>query len=167
LTCEIPIFTVIVTLPKKDFHRHEVSTVGANRVNVWVQKFSDRPNLVLQWFDPDTGRRKSTNAATAETQDAERLRGDLEYELNHSKYQEASRIDWEQFRQLFEAEHLPGLREKTRLKYTTVLDVFEQIVNPKKLRSINERTLSAIETGMRERKRPGGKVGLAPMTMRT
>jgi integrase len=136
------------------------------RVNVWVQRFSDRPALVLQWFDPDTGRRKSKSAGTASEDEAEQQRSDLEYELNHGKFQEASRIDWDRFRQLFETEYLPGLREKTRIKYATVLDVFEQIVSPKKLRSITERTLSAFVTGMRERKRPGGRVGLAPMTMR-
>jgi hypothetical protein len=28
------------------------------RITVWVQKFPDRPHLVLQGRDPETGRRK-------------------------------------------------------------------------------------------------------------
>src|SRR5437870_4261194 len=140
--------------------------MAANRVRVWVQRFADRDGLVLQWFDPDTGKRKSKSTGTSDPADAEARRSDLEYELNHGKYQESSQLDWEQFRQLFENEHLPGLREKTRLKYTTVLDVFEQIINPKKLRSVNERVISAFVTGMRARKRPRDRVGLAPMTIR-
>ena len=30
-----------------------------NRVTVWVQRFADRPNLMLQWVDPETGQRKT------------------------------------------------------------------------------------------------------------
>ena len=107
----------------------------ARRVNVWVQRFPDRPNLVLQWFDPDTGRRKSQSAETGDPEVAAKQRADLEYELNHGKYQEPSRLDWTGFRRLFEEEYLPGLRERTREKYTTVLDVFEALVRPAKLRA--------------------------------
>jgi hypothetical protein len=27
------------------------------RVMVWVQRFKDRKHLMLQWLDPDTGKR--------------------------------------------------------------------------------------------------------------
>lgn len=140
--------------------------MSEQRVNVWVQRFSDRPTLVLQWFDPDTGARKSKSAKTTDEGEAQKARADLEYELNHGKYQEPSRMDWERFRQLFEEEYLAGQRPRTREKYQTVLDVFEQVVNPAKLRGITERTLSLFVKGMRERKKNGGKVGLAQMTMR-
>src|SRR5262245_52011516 len=65
------------------------------RVTVWVQRFNDRAHLVLQWTDPDTGRRKSKSAGTADEGEAERKRADLEYELNHGRYVEASRMNWE------------------------------------------------------------------------
>jgi integrase len=140
---------------------------NSKRVVVWVQHFADRPYLVLQWHDPDTGKRKSESAKTCNPLEAERRRADLEYRLNHGLHQEPSKLDWEHFRQLFETEYLAGLRERTREKYTTVLDVFEQIVGPDKLRGINERTISRFVTGMRERTQPRTKrVGLAPMTMR-
>lgn len=62
-------------------------------------------------------------------------------------------------------EYLAGLRERTREKYTCVLDVFEQVVNPAKLRAVSERTLSLFVKGMRERKQPRkkSKIGLAPI----
>jgi integrase len=47
-----------------------------------------------------------------------------------------------------------------------VLDVFEDVVHPDRLRSVTERTVSGFARGLRERKRPNGKVGLAPMTIR-
>ena len=34
------------------------------RVTVWVQRFKDRQHLMLQWIDPDTGKRKSRSAGT-------------------------------------------------------------------------------------------------------
>src|SRR5262249_37639413 len=72
------------------------------------------------------------------------------------------------FREMFEAEYLTGLRPRTREKYDCVLTVFEQIVNPAKLRSVNERTLSLFVKGMRERELATHKtkIGLAPMTMK-
>src|SRR4051794_39315976 len=113
------------------------------RVNVWVQSFKDRPNLMLQWLDPETGRRRSKSAGTSDPDAAETARADLEYELNHGTYQEPSKLDWERFREMFEKEYLAGKRERTREKYGTVFDVFEDIVGTKKLReTATERTLS-------------------------
>jgi integrase len=66
---------------------------------------------------------------------------------------------------MFETEYAANLRATSREKYAAVLDVFEQIVNPAKLRTVNERMLSLFAKGMRERKQPNGKIGLAPMTM--
>src|SRR5215831_716460 len=135
------------------------------RITVYVLKPNDRPTLQLQWVDPATGDRKSKSAKTADPDQADKARADLEYELNNGLYQEASNIDWERFRSLFEREYIAGQRPRSREKYTCVLDVFEQIINPAKLRGISERTVSLFLKGMRERKRPSGKIGLAPMTM--
>jgi hypothetical protein len=79
---------------------------------------------------------------------------------------EASKLDWERFRELFEAEYLPGLRERSREKYATVLDVFEQIISPTKLRAVTDRTISLFVKGMCERRQRKGKVGLEPITIR-
>jgi hypothetical protein len=39
--------------------------MAEKRINVWVQRFPDRRNLVLQWIDPETGRRRSKSGHTA------------------------------------------------------------------------------------------------------
>jgi integrase len=117
--------------------------------------------------DPHTGCRKTKSAETTDPEQAEDKRRDLEYELCHGKYQEASKLDWDRFRELFEAEYLPGLRPRSQEKYGTVLDVFEQIIDPTKLRAITERTVSLFVKGMRQREQPNNrKVGLAPMTIK-
>ncbi len=136
-----------------------------DRVNVWVQAFKGRDALMLQWFDPDTGQRKSRSAKTADPDEAETKRADLEYELNHDVYREPNRRSWEEGRKLFEAEHLPGIRERSREKYGTVMDKFEKHCRPGRLRDVTERTLSAFVRGMREESMPGGKVGMAAQSI--
>src|SRR6478672_5709759 len=110
------------------------------RVTVWVQNFPDRRYLMLQWVDPDTGARKSKSARTDDPNEAETARADLEYELNHGQYQEASRMTWERFRELFEEEYVTARRPDTQKVYSNVLNLFEKHSNPKTLRAINERT---------------------------
>jgi hypothetical protein len=127
------------------------------RVTVWVQHFKDRVSLVLQWIDPDTGRRKSKSAGTAEPKEAEKARADLEYELNHGRYQEASRLTWERFRELFEDEYVAAKRPCTQANYSAMLNAFETICHPARLRSISERTISQFAAGMREQECRGRK----------
>ncbi len=134
------------------------------RIVVWVQRFTDRTNLMLLWNDPG-GRRRSKSAGTADPAEAERKRADLEYELNHGKHLGASRMTWGRFRELFEEEYLPNLRPRSRDKYREMLSIFEETARPGLLRSVNERTLAAFLTGMRQRK-VRGRVGLAPYTMK-
>jgi integrase len=139
---------------------------SGSRVAVWVQRFPDRPHLVLQWHDPDTGRRRSRTAGTADPRVAEALRADLEYELNHGKHLEASRMSWDRFRELFEQEYVSGTRYNTRENYRITLDLFEQLCQPKRLRSISERSVSAFVAALRQLPVKGGRVGNRPSTIR-
>ena len=54
----------------------------AERVHVWVQRFKDRPTLMLQWIDPETGTRKSKSGKTSPT--AQCKDGSTSYAENHS-----------------------------------------------------------------------------------
>jgi integrase len=125
----------------------------------------DRPHLMLQWHDPVTGQRKSRSARTCNPLEAEKARADLEYELNHGLYLEPSRMTWERFRELFEAEYLAGRRAGTREKYRQVFDRFERLASPQTLRGVNERTLSAFAAAMRKEKQLG-RGGYAPNSVR-
>jgi hypothetical protein len=124
-------------------------TDRAERIKVWVQHFKDRPFLVLQWIDPNTGKRKSKSTETADPGQAEEARGDLESDLNNGHYQAASRMTWERFRKAFEEEYVAPLRAGTRKVYANVLNQFERICSLKSLRSISERTVSAFAAGLR------------------
>src|SRR5262245_34038232 len=105
---------------------------------------------MLQWNDPETGKRRSKSAQTADEVEVERKRADKEYELNHGLHKEPSRMTWERFRELFETEHLPGRRETTRLVYDNVFNLFERVCSPTSLRSITPRTISAFVAGLRK-----------------
>ncbi len=126
------------------------------RIRVWVQQFKDRDSLMLQWHDPETGKRKTRSADTDDKEKAEKARADLEYELNHGLYKEASRMTWEDFRKKFEEEYFPNRREETRKVYRNVFNLFEKICNPRSLRSINVRTVTAFEKGLRQQPGRGG-----------
>jgi integrase len=132
----------------------EVS-MAEKRITVWVQRFNDRPYPMLQWLDPETGRRKSKSAGTADEQAVEDARADLEYELTHGKYQEASRMTWERFREVFEEEYVATLRPHTQENYRVTLDLFETHCKPSQLRAVSERTVSAFASAMRQKKARG------------
>jgi integrase len=132
--------------------------MGETRINVWVQKFQDRPSLVLQWIDPDTGQRKSKSAGTADPEQADKARADLEYELNHGIAHEPSKTAWDKFRELYEDEKLASNREGTRKKAGYVFDSFEKLARPRTLGQLTERTLSRYATQLR-------KVGFKPATI--
>jgi integrase len=140
--------------------------MAEDRIRVWVQSFKDRPHPMLQWIDPDTGKRRSMSIRSKDAKEIEQKRADKEYELNNGLHVDKSKMAWARFRELFEAEYLPGLRERSQEKYGTVLDVLEEEGLPKSIGEINERTISKIVSNLRCRKVNKSKVGLEPVTIR-
>jgi integrase len=140
--------------------------MSETRVKVWVQRRKDRRLLRLEWIDPETDLRKSKSAETADLDKAEEARADLEADLNHGRYAEASRMTWERFRELFEAEYLSNLRQGTRERYADVFDLFEELCKPKNLRGVTERTVSTFTAAMRTRP-TRGRPGMMASTIKS
>jgi integrase len=139
--------------------------MSEKRIRVWVQAFQDREHLVLQWHDPDTGKRKSRSARTSDPEKAEAARVDLESDLNNGRYAEASRMTWERFRELFEDQYVAALREETGKVYANVFNLFGRLCNPGPLRSVTERKVSAFAAALR--KEPGNGGGtMQPSTIK-
>ncbi len=138
------------------------------RIVVRVVPFPDRPALQLQWVDATTGQRKTRSAKTADPEAAELARADLEYELNHDLARSGSRTSWERFREAFEAEYLPDLREGTRRIYGRLFDHFEDICRPSGLDGITARTVSQFLAGLRQvpGRGPNGRAGMQTATLR-
>jgi integrase len=140
--------------------------MSEKRIKVWVQAFKDRKHPMLQWLDPETGRRKSQPAETADPELAEQKRADLESDLNNGRYKEASRMSWERFRELFEAEYVAALRPNTRRNYGAALDLFERLTHPGQIRTITERTASGFAASMRTVEVPGRGKGMQPSSIK-
>jgi hypothetical protein len=138
--------------------------MSEKHVSVWVQKFRDRPFLVLQWHDPITNKRRSKSAGTADEEAAERARADLEYELNHGLFQEASSMSWDRFRAAVEEEYAAARRPATRRNFAKSFDVFEDICRPNRLRAVTGRSVSAFAASMLKRPTRGGRDGMQPST---
>ena len=117
-------------------------------IRVWACDFRSRDTYQLQWRDPVTRktRQKTTQVLTTglkrDLKEAQRLAAQLEVELRNNHSKEPTKISWEDFRQRYEEEHLPGLAKRTTDKTSSVLDRFEKEMNPGRLSSIDERTLS-------------------------
>jgi integrase len=139
---------------------------STRRIVVWAQHFADREYLMLQWHDPLTGQRKSKSSGTNNPLEAEKRRADLEYELNHGLFQEADRMSWERFRELFEQEHVEARRQNTKENYQAMFDTFERLCKPTSLRGVTERTISQYAALLRrERGRTRGSTQ-QPATIR-
>jgi len=135
-------------------------------IKVWVTWFRDRGCYVLQWLDPETGKRKSQSADT-DLLDVARMKATvLEADLNRGFHKEVSRISWEKFRQRFEAEYFPNCRPSTITVFTTVFNHFERLCAPTSLRSITAQTISRFAAACR--KLPGklDKEGWSPWTVK-
>jgi integrase len=131
-----------------------------------VQHFGDRPHLMLQWHDPETGKRKSQSAGTCNPLDAEKARADLEYELNHGLHKQPARMPWERFREVFEEEYVAPLRKNTRLGYDATFNAFEKLCNPSRLDLVTARTVSAFAAGLRTYKSGRARCGLLPSSIK-
>jgi integrase len=141
--------------------------MGQERIEVKVIPFADRPALQLQWYCPQTGLRKTRSAKTADPDEAERARADLEYELSHGLHASSVRTGWARFRELFEDEYLPGVRPRTAKQFGVVLDHFERICRPVTMEGVSARTLSQFLAGLRQvpGRGPAGRNGMQPSTL--
>jgi integrase len=128
----------------------------AEWIKVYVTEFGDRGHYQLQWRDPVTRRLRTKSTGVSRTglardrKLAERLAGEFEAKLNAGEAVIPSRFTWEDFRERYAAEVVPGLAPRTAEKIKSVLDRFEQDINPHRLWDIDERRLSAFVSKLRK-----------------
>jgi hypothetical protein len=82
-------------------------------IKVGVVKYDDRPNLVLLWTDPETGRLRTKSAGTPRRRDAERAAAKLEAEISDGKHSAMASVTWQEFRTCYEEDSLSGLADRT------------------------------------------------------
>lgn len=123
----------------------------SERIRVWVQKFKDRRYPMLQWYDPETGKRCSQSARTDDPEAIEDARADLESDLNNGRFNEPCKMPWEKFREVYLREEGTGRTEKGISKINSAFNALEDLVKPKTLGGVTERTISRFITEMRTR----------------
>jgi integrase len=126
-----------------------------HRIKVHVRKYSDRPNFLLQWKDPVTGRLRTLTTDIPQSggrkarDEAAGLAREYEKKLNEDLI--PSNITWERFRTRYEDEHASGLSEGSVAKIGTVMNHVEEILNPTKLQSMTAEAISRFAAGMRKK----------------
>jgi integrase len=126
-----------------------------HRIKVHVRKYSDRPNFLLQWKDPVTGRLRTLTTNIPQSggrkarDEAAGLAREYEKKLNEDLI--PSNITWERFRTRYEDEHASGLSEGSVAKIGTVMNHVEEILNPTKLQSMTAEAISRFAAGMRKK----------------
>jgi integrase len=115
-----------------------------DRITVQLLSPGKRAYFCARWVPPGGRRYRYRSLRTADPEAAERLRSDLEYELNHGLHGAAGApLSWAELRAMYAAERLAGRREATRRKAGYVFDRFEALSRPGDAAAVDERLLSA------------------------
>ena len=117
------------------------------RVSIFRRK--DRELFEMQYRHPVTGQKVRRSTGRRVRRDAERVAAKWEAELREGRYVQLGRIAWSEFRERYENQVLFGLADKTFVKASSVLNVFERTMKPVRLASVTPEVLSAYATSLR------------------
>lgn len=119
-------------------------------IKVTVTKLADRKYYRMAYVDPITEKKVVRSTKKTTRRDAERVSAVWESELREGRFQPDKRITWEQFRERYEKEKLASLADKTQVASNTAFNHLENLINPKRLASLNSITLSRFQAELRK-----------------
>jgi integrase len=119
-----------------------------DQIKVHVVAYKNRPNLVMRYVDPLTGKQVAKSAKTSKRRDAERKAAKWEAELREGRYQKPSRVTWEEFRDRYDHERLSTLSERTMEAATTAFNHLERVLAPKLLAAITSDVMSRFQASL-------------------
>lgn len=124
-------------------------------IRVKVIASSAKPNFILRWIDPISGkaRQRATaiRAVAKNRRKAERAAADLEREIDEWAAA-PSEFTWETFRRAYEEEHLSALDSDTLDGWTRAADHLHRLLCPEYLADINTPLLTRFAVRLRDRK---------------
>jgi integrase len=129
----------------------------ADDAKVWVVEFGGRPTYQLQYRDPITRklRTKSTTihrtGLARDRKQAERLAAELETQLAQGSAAIPSKFTWQEFRNRYEKEVVPGLAKETANKIDVVFNYVDSVISPTLLRDMTEARISHLAATIRSR----------------
>jgi integrase len=122
----------------------------SEEIRVSVLRYPDRPNLVLAYTDPVSGKRKTKSAGTSNVKEAWKRAAEWEEELRAGPLCPPSKVTWSGFRERYEAEHLSTLSLRTQQGTRYALDRVERYLNPDRLCKLTAGALSTFQTKLRD-----------------
>ena len=121
----------------------------SDEIKVHVVKYPDRANLVMRYRDPFSRKQVQRSTGTTKRHEAEKAAGKWEAELREGRYKVQSRMTWDEFRDKYETEVLPGLSEGTGDCKASVFNYIESTINPQRLGELTTARLSAFAAMLR------------------
>jgi integrase len=127
-------------------------------IRVHVVKYPDRKNFVMRYMDPTTNRQVQRSTCTASKKEASKVAAKWEAELQEGRYSKPTYITWEEFREHHYKHILSGMKASTAGAYDSSLNVFERLVNPKRLTDLTTARMTAFATALRDQGRSAATV---------
>jgi integrase len=120
-------------------------------IKVHVCRQKGRTNLAMRYVDPETGKQVWRTAGTANHNKAIEAAAVWESELREGRYSKRQRINWDDFRDRYDADVLAAMKESTATTYSSTLNVFERMVTPQRLADCTTAKMTAFVTALRLR----------------
>ena len=130
-----------------------------SRLSFTVFKPAGRPNFVVQWLDPRSGRKKTRTTKQARRREAERAAAKILAEVELNIFEKYRPTNWSEFRELYELKTLPSKRPGTIRHAVSSLNRIEKIIKPATVDAITKADISRFEAQLRAD-------GLAPYSIR-
>lgn len=124
-----------------------------DEIRVHVVKYPDRPNLVMRYRDPYTGKQVQRSTGTTKHREAERKAAKWEAELREGRYQKRSKMSWDEFRIYYRENALASVANTSASSYETTLNVFESAGKPQRLEDVTTERVLALVRELRKRGR--------------
>jgi integrase len=129
-------------------------------IRVQVVKYRDRPNYVMRYTDPRSGKQIGRSTGQPTHREALRVAAAWEQKLRSGANATNSRIAWDAFRDRYEAEVYPSQAINTQNLNDTVFNAVERTLRPTKLADLTAERLSFFQAELRNR-------GLSDASLRT
>jgi len=124
----------------------------SDEISVTVIRYPDRPNLVLAYTDPVSGKRKTKTAGTDDEGEAWKAGARWEEELRAGPHCQPSRVTWAEFRKRYTEERLATLSYQYQHSVKCSLGCVERVLNPDRLCKMTTAAVSRFATELRKRK---------------
>ena len=138
----------------------------SGEIRVHVVDYGIDRNLMMRYTDPATGRQHARSTGTRKRRDAEKAAAVWEAELRAGQYKPDGRIPWQVFRQRYNEQHLARLKERSDIRATGVLSMFEQICHPATLSDVTPQMRSNYPTPLRKNGRAENTITTHTATIR-